>query len=129
MRTILIGRKHGAAAFELIAGPEVSPTEQIIKRDNLNKSHPVNSVWSEVEFWREEPAKNRLRFSSPEEAKAKAESDAKADADFADAQKKRAAEIAKSEADKKVAEQKKHAEAVSALDKRTAAAVFVPKTK
>lgn len=66
MKTLLIGRRHNATDFELIAGPTVSHADQVTIREALMVKHPVSDKWSEL--WlisAEEHIKHKVRFNTP----------------------------------------------------------------
>jgi hypothetical protein len=84
MKTILIGRKHGKEDWQLIAGPNTTTSDQLIVRDEIAKTIPVNDTWAEV--WllsAEEHVKGRLKFLTATQFKDNAAAAAKADADLA----------------------------------------------
>jgi hypothetical protein len=78
MRTgILIGRRHGETAFELICGPETPLPKQ---KDALREGLTLNGVHgelAEVQLWTSDGGLDRrVRFKSPTEAKATQEAQA-----------------------------------------------------
>jgi len=69
-KTILYGRKHGKENYEIIAGPNVTTSDQIVLREDINKNHPVNDTWAEIHLIHAEGAevKGRLKFLTARQA-------------------------------------------------------------
>lgn len=94
MKSVLIGKKHGSDDWLLIAGPEVSHSEQIAIRSKIAESHPINDVWEEVLMWSENPVKGKLKFvtkaQSEEAAAAQKVADAQLDSSRHEAEERQA---------------------------------------
>ena len=108
-KTILYGRKHGKENYELIAGPNVTTTDQIVLRDDLNKNHPVNDTWAEVHLIHAEGAevKGRLKFLTSKQAEESSAARQKADVS-----------LDNSRAEAEAREKKRRDEAVAAAKKK-----------
>jgi hypothetical protein len=122
MKSALIGRKHGSEEWQLIAGPNISTSDQIAIRAEISKDHPVNDIWEEVIHWGENPIKGKLKFVNEKQSK-----DAEAAQKLADAaleSSRHEAEERQAEFDKKKTDDaaKKHADEVEKLNKKHAAA-------
>ena len=123
MKSVLLGRKHGSEEWTLIAGPDISTSDQIHIRAKIMESHPVNEVWQEVIMWNENVAKGRLRFITKAESESAAAAQKKADAELESARaeaENRQAKFDKAKADI-AADQ--HAKEVERLNKLHAATV------
>ena len=120
MKTILYGRKHGKENFEMIAGPNVTTSDQITLREDINKNHPVNDTWAEVHLIHAEGAevKGRLRLITSKDAEAANIARKQADVSLdnsraeAEAREKKRRDAAEAEA------KKKHAAEVAALNEK-----------
>ena len=123
MKSALIGRKHGSSEWSLIAGPDISTTDQIAIRLEIAKDHPVNNVWEEVIHWGENPIKGKLKFINEEQSKAADAAQKKADAELDSSRheaEERQARFDKANADAKA---KAHADEVAKLNKQHAESV------
>lgn len=126
MRTLLMGKRHGKDNWQIISGPESTTTDQIVIRDDINKQHPVNDTWSQVELWMEYPLKGRLKFVTSSQHSENKVSQKKSDEDAVNSR----ALAEERESDKayylKEASNKKHADEVAEINKRNDAhrAVF-----
>ena len=116
-----MGRKHGAAGWETILGPNISTSEQVAQRAALIEKHPVHATWAEVELWGESPVKKRVRFVSPKESESRAAAAIKDDAEFEVSQKKRTETIAKNTEDETAKRAAAHAREVADKNKQLAA--------
>lgn len=71
-----MGRKHGSEKWEAIAGPNVTTSDQLVIRQEMLRSLPVNETWAELEIWGENPISGRLQFVKKDEFE-KSEADRK----------------------------------------------------
>ena len=123
MKSALIGRKHGSEEWQLIAGPNISTSDQIDIRAEIAKDHPVNNVWEEVVQWGENPIKGKLKFVNKEQSEAAEASQKLADAALESSRheaEERQAAFDKAEKDKAA---KEHADQVEKINKQHAAAL------
>ena len=123
MKSALIGRKHGSSEWTLIAGPDISTTDQIAIRLEIAKDHPVNNVWEEVVHWGENPIKGKLKFISEEQSKAANAAQIKADAALDSSRHEAEERQAKFDKEKAEAAAKKHAEEIAKINKQHAESV------
>lgn len=117
MRTTLLGKKHGSDEWLLIAGPNVTTTDQIAIRAKIMETHPVNDVWECVELWEEEPLKHKLKFKTKEQTDSEAADLARSDEEIKNSRKEAEERQAARERESEAAAANAHEKEVEKLNK------------